>query len=119
MDADLSSSTHPTDQTLRSYGLGKLDAAAAGAIEAHLEGCPDCRRRVSELSVDSFLGRMRDAGQRPSAPTGRRSQPGPTQSDPGPTAPDAARPQAGTLPPGLEDHPDYEVVRELGRGGMG
>jgi hypothetical protein len=23
------------------------------------------------------------------------------------------------LPPGLADHPDYEITRELGRGGMG
>ena len=26
---------------------------------------------------------------------------------------------ADTLPPGLADHPDYEIKRELGRGGMG
>ncbi len=30
-----------------------------------------------------------------------------------------ARPPANTLPPGLADHPDYEVIRVLGRGGMG
>ena len=29
------------------------------------------------------------------------------------------RPPIATLPPGLADHPDYEVLRELGRGGMG
>ena len=28
-------------------------------------------------------------------------------------------PAAATLPPGLADHPDYEIKRELGRGGMG
>jgi serine/threonine protein kinase len=28
-------------------------------------------------------------------------------------------PPAGSLPPGLASHPDYDVVRELGRGGMG
>ncbi len=28
-------------------------------------------------------------------------------------------PAAETLPPGLADHPDYEVKQELGRGGMG
>ena len=30
-----------------------------------------------------------------------------------------APPPASTLPPGLADHPDYEILRELGRGGMG
>ena len=27
--------------------------------------------------------------------------------------------RSGSLPPGLADHPDYRVVRELGQGGMG
>jgi len=30
-----------------------------------------------------------------------------------------APPPASTLPPGLAEHPDYQVLRELGRGGMG
>src|SRR5205823_4844469 len=30
-----------------------------------------------------------------------------------------APPTASTLPPGLAEHPDYEILRELGRGGMG
>ena len=53
--------SHPTDKTLSSYGLGKLDDASAEAVNQHLESCPDCRRRVAELSSDSFLGRIRDA----------------------------------------------------------
>ena len=28
-------------------------------------------------------------------------------------------PLASTLPPGFADHPNYEILRELGRGGMG
>ena len=35
----------------------------------------------------------------------------------GPGSP--APPPASTLPPGLADHPDYEILRELGQGGMG
>ena len=65
-------SPHPTDQTLYAYGLGKLDDAAAGSVHRHLEACPDCRRRVAELSSDSFLGRLRDAKARPDSARPRR-----------------------------------------------
>ena len=45
---------HPTDQTLQAYGLGKLDDASAESVSKHLESCPDCQRRVAEMSSDSF-----------------------------------------------------------------
>ena len=111
-------SLHPDDRTLSDYGLGKLDDERASTVNAHLEGCPDCRQRVAGLTSDSFLGRFREVHQ-PSA----RSIPG-GSLDGGtlgflqckaPSPP----PSADTLPPGLADHPDYEIKRELGRGGMG
>ena len=63
MDAD--PSTHPTPETLQAYGLGKLDDASAEVVSKHLEDCPDCRRQVAEMAPDSFLGRLRDAQERP------------------------------------------------------
>jgi len=108
---------HPTDQTLSSFALGKLDDASSEAVNEHLEQCPDCRKRVAEMSADSFLERVRCA-QKPSGnSTFGQSGPGGTQSDSARNAP--APPPANTLPPGLADHPDYEIKRELGRGGMG
>jgi anti-sigma factor RsiW len=59
---------HPTDQTLSSFGLGKLDDRSAEAVNQHLEQCPDCRKRVAEMSADSFLERVRDAQGRPASP---------------------------------------------------
>ena len=50
--------SHPTDQTLSSFGLGKLDDGSAEAVNRHLEQCLDCRQRVAELSADSFLDRI-------------------------------------------------------------
>ena len=109
---------HPTDRTLHAYGLGKLDDASAESVNQHLESCADCRRRAAEMSSDSFLARLRDAKARPGS-----FQPAVSSTD-GLSLLDAAAaasapPPASTLPPGLADHPDYEVLRELGQGGMG
>jgi hypothetical protein len=111
------SSLHPTDQTLSSYGLGKLDDILAEAINTHLEQCPDCRKRVAEMSADSFLDRIRDAQKPLAMSTFGESQLGGSQNYMGRDT--AAPPPANTLPPGLADHPDYAIKRELGRGGMG
>jgi hypothetical protein len=37
-------------ESLGAYALGHLDAGERAGIEAHLEGCPDCRAEVEALS---------------------------------------------------------------------
>ena len=115
---DVHPTLHPTDQTLSSYGLGKLDDRSAEAVNQHLEECPDCRKRATEMSADSFLGRIREAQGRPGSPaTAVSSVAGLSMMASGTGS--SARPPVATLPPGLADHPDYEILRELGQGGMG
>ncbi len=91
--------SHPSIDVLRALGAGKLAEAAAEPVLAHLETCADCQTQLSTLSGDDFLARLRAAG-------GRAGTEAATQSF------------AGVLPE-LRNHSQYEVVRELGRGGMG
>jgi formylglycine-generating enzyme required for sulfatase activity/serine/threonine protein kinase len=109
---------HPTEQTLSSFALGKLDDASSEAVNKHLEECPDCRKRAGEMSADSFLERVRDAQARPDSPVPLISSTAGLSMVAGGSA-SSAPPPTSSLPPGLADHPDYEIIRELGRGGMG
>src|SRR5689334_9937820 len=114
---DAPPAAHPSDQVLRVYGLGKLDQTSAESVDRHLESCAVCRRRVAGLSSDSFLDRLRDV---PGLPAMSATDPlpiGPSQAGRGQTC--TVPPLASSLPPELAGHPDYQVIRELGQGGMG
>ena len=134
----------PPDLVLADYGLGKLDAASSETISQHLETCVDCRQRVASLSADSFVARLRNVpghdappGQAPqridhtfvageSAGAGgadtSRDQPqrgAPARKAAAPGSPVVASGSVISAPPELTNHPDYEILKELGRGGMG
>lgn len=110
------SAEHPSLDRLTAFGLGKLDDASSLLVTSHLESCPDCRRQVAEVSGDSLLGRFQKARW-----SGDNTTPSPSSAKaptPGPTG--ASRSGAKTSF-GLEvgESDDYEVIRELGHGGMG
>jgi serine/threonine protein kinase len=85
---------HPSQGILRAFGLGELDAAATAAVRRHLAVCTDCAGKMAAL---------------PGATTVMKGAPGYSP----------AGPAVANLPRELADNPQYEVLRELGRGGMG
>ena len=109
---DAAQSVHPTDQTLSSFGLGKLDDRAAEAVNEHLMECSACRKRVAEISSDSFLNRsatpggggqvaLRTLANRRGAARPRDEDPASSSAEhtpPGPGRPPRLRDQAGARP---------------------
>jgi serine/threonine protein kinase len=85
---------------------------------AHLERCAACREVVAAQSGDDFLARLRVAHAPGSTPTPARLPAGQPHA-PNATQPPVRASAVPNLPPELAANPQYGVVRELGRGGMG
>jgi serine/threonine protein kinase len=121
---------------LADFGLGKLDDDTVEAVNGHLETCADCCALVASIANDSFVDRLRaiegitireldshDVLGR-SRHTEQTLAGGDSFSsdtdEPGRAAFfSTERDTDLVVPPELAAHPDYEIVRELGRGGMG
>ena len=109
--------SHPSEQSLILYGTRTLDGPSNDEVEKHLRGCADCMRRAAELCSSGSLGHLRD--------TVHSTAGGPNQTSPeemirtNDVAVSNDRSLADSVTPEMIEFPDYEIVRELGRGGMG
>ncbi len=119
-------STHPTTEELRALSLGRLAEADLARVSAHLGDCPECCRRIDQLAAaDPLLARLQQSAgrreetlvsraQRRSAVRALRRAQGAWSAAP--------RTEPGTEPvilPVPKQVGDYDVMAEVGRGGMG
>src|SRR5205807_2582317 len=85
----------------------------------HLETCPDCHQQAATLSGDGFINRVRETHGRSGRAVPTRSVSEGARSLYATRIPKNPLPAVAGLPPELVNHPQYDVLRELGRGGMG
>jgi eukaryotic-like serine/threonine-protein kinase len=118
--------THPDDEALLALSLGQLTDAELAQVSAHLGDCPTCCCRIDQLATgDRLLARLQQIA---------------TSPDEGLVTPAQRRPAVRALLQSHEDKPatqktghegvsamravlrqvgDYDVLSEVGRGGMG
>jgi WD40 repeat protein len=97
---------HPDPEHLRAFACGGVSLTEVAAIQAHLEDCSACCTLLEEAADDPFLSRLRLANQTDPARTVVRLL-GSTEAN------------AELQAPAAPAVPGYEVLQELGRGGMG
>lgn len=101
-------SDHPSRDELSAYSLGQLPEERAVAIDSHISECEPCCETMVELSSkDTFAGLLQEAA---------RLTTDQTVDQEGETANSASFDE---IPPPLREHPRYEVLGLIGRGGMG
>jgi anti-sigma factor RsiW len=116
---------HATDAQLRALSLGQLRHEEMARVAAHLAGCAECCRRIEEMGSDDPLlallkqnvARKEDAlvppGQRRSAVRALRGGQGPT-----PLSQQHSDSVLANFPTPKQVG-DYDILAEVGRGGMG
>ncbi|QDU75314.1 Serine/threonine-protein kinase PknB [Bremerella volcania] len=99
--------THPSPDLLHAFGLGQLAPDEATMIEKHISECEPCCETIADLSAnDTFIGLLQRADQQPTDQTVDQHS-------------GIAAPGSEGIPAPLAEHPRYEIVGLIGRGGMG
>jgi len=100
---------HPSRDELSAYSLGQLPEERAVAIDNHISQCePCCETIVGLASEDTFAGLLRETGRLPTDLTADQDSVSSESSS-----------NPNDVPPPLAEHPRYEVLCLIGKGGMG
>lgn len=109
---------HPTPPELQQFALGRSEICRAETIASHLETCVDCRRILAQTLPDTF-GEDNCAG---AIAGGTDEQTIRVVDSTSQSGIDTAAQPCGAfenIPQALRDCAEYEVIREINRGGMG
>jgi eukaryotic-like serine/threonine-protein kinase len=111
---------HSTDEELRALSLGKLTQAELALVSAHLGDCQACCQRLDRLaSDDPLLARLQSATNSEEmlvGPAERRSAVRALRKEQEAKAAASKRLQLTETPNQVGD---YDILGEVGRGGMG
>ncbi len=100
----------PSDEELRGYGRGQVrDEIRIAAMVAHLDACDPCNDRLDAMPPDHLERAVRRSGSQAALQAERvlATAEAPCAIDP------------ASLPRILRQHPTFEVLGVLGKGGMG
>jgi serine/threonine protein kinase len=113
--------SHPSAELLRAFALGKLNDPIAAAVIKHLDSCSACCKQVASISGDDFLHRLRQECSQifTPAPAKRMHETAVGPKSPASSSGAGEQEEIANLPSELAKNPQYEILRELGRGGMG
>ena len=100
---------HPSQDQLNAYNLGQLSPEETSAVENHINECEPCCETIISLSTDdTFVGLLKEARESPTDQTLDHDSLGASSFE-----------STETIPRPLAEHPRYEVVSLVGKGGMG
>jgi serine/threonine protein kinase len=100
--------SHPTPEQLAAFGLGRLDATTVEFVGSHLEACADCRFVVENLADDDLAALVRSAASSVSG-----------QLPPTRFSESMHERKLADLAAVFANHPRYQIIELIGRGGMG
>jgi serine/threonine protein kinase len=104
---------------ISAYIDGRLETNLEQKIAAYLESHPEVVAKIAKKSGDGFLERLKDAHVRSLVPDDPIQASAPIAESPTPAPSSLSRSTELVAPKPLANYTGYQLLKELGRGGMG